>query len=304
MNKIPIFLTLISIVCIIPISSIPDSDAKLWDFVVEVGFLKNTNTEENNPTVVGTIFDHAYRPLSNVDVKITFAGQSYMLETNSLGEFEKQLEISELKPRTYSVHVLATTDDGKKGMAKTTLKIDGHVEKAAKFQRQLDYMEMIHDSSKLRKNSQDPISVILYEHYMKLQENIGNSHNDEKSLNITQEKIKEIRQLVYEKLMIDVEKHQPTIRNFDDSSKLSRFLQNLDDDKRTLFELQLNSTQIRHTEAQNIMQDILKNGGNFNDARQAYLEHLSITQEEMNLIIKNIENPEISSQSPTNSTKN
>ncbi len=85
MNKIPIFLTLISIVCIIPISSIPDSDAKLWDFVVEVGFLKNTHTEENNPTVVGTIFDHAYRLLSNVDVKITFAGQSYMLETNSLG---------------------------------------------------------------------------------------------------------------------------------------------------------------------------------------------------------------------------
>ena len=36
---------------------------------------------------------------------------------------------------------------------------------------------------------------------------------------------------------------------FDDSTKLGKFLQNLDDDKRTLFELQLNSTKLRFIEA-------------------------------------------------------
>jgi len=93
-------------------------------------------------------------------------------------------------------------------------------------------------------------------------------------------------------------------RSFDDSTKLGKFLQNLDDEKRTLFELQLNSTKLRFIEAQNIMQDILKNGGTASDARTAYLDYLSITQEEMNSFTQNIEKTEISSKPITNSTEN
>ena len=87
-------------------------------------------------------------------------------------------------------------------------------------------------------------------------------------------------------------------------SKLGKFLLNLDDDKRTLFELQMNSTKLRFIEAQNIMQNILKNGGTVSDARMAYLDHLAITQEEMNSFTLNIEKTEISSKPITNSTEN
>ncbi len=85
-----------------------------------------------------------------------------------------------------------------------------------------------------------------------------------------------------EKLMQSLEDRPLVTRDFDDSTKLGKFLQNLDDEKRTLFELQLNSTKLRFVEAQNIMQEILKNGGTTSDARAAYLDYLSITQEEMN----------------------
>ncbi len=91
---------------------------------------------------------------------------------------------------------------------------------------------------------------------------------------------------------------------YTESAKLERFLENLDDDKRVLFELQLNSTKIRFNEAQNIMKDVLINGGTLNDAKQAYLDHLSITQNEMGLIVKNLEKTEISSKPSTNSTEN
>ena len=114
MNKIPIILTSLTIVCIIASSSIPDSEAKLWDFVVDAEFLKNIIAEGKNPIIIGTVVDHAYHPVSNVDVKLTFAGESYMLKTDRNGEFGKQLNASELKPRTYSINILATTDDGKK----------------------------------------------------------------------------------------------------------------------------------------------------------------------------------------------
>ncbi|MDP6303463.1 MAG: carboxypeptidase regulatory-like domain-containing protein, partial [Candidatus Nitrosopelagicus sp.] len=76
------------------------------------------------------------------------------------------------------------------------------------------------------------------------------------------------------------------------------------DEKRTLFELQMNSTKLRFTEAQNLMQNILKNGGTASDARMAYLDHLAITQEEMNSFTLNIEKTEISSKPTTNSTEN
>ncbi len=304
MNKIPIILTTLALVCIFVSSTIPDSEAKLWDFIVDVEFLKSPINEGKNPILIGTVVDHAYRPLSNIDVKLTVAGESHMLKTDGNGEFGKQIDVSELEPRTYSILVFATDDDGKKGMTRTTLEVSGHTEKSAKYERQLESMELANDLSKLRPNSNDPISVILYQHYLKLQENAAKAKYEEKLLDLPQQKIRDARQMTYEKLMQSLEDRPLITRDFDDSTKLGKFLQNLDDEKRTLFELQLNSTKLRFVEAQNIMQEILKNGGTASDARAAYLDYLSITQEEMNSFTLNIEKTEISSKPSTNSTQN
>ena len=304
MNKIPIILTTLALVCIFASSTIPDSEAKLWDFIVDVEFLKSPINEGKNPILIGTVVDHAYRPLSNIDVKLTVAGESHMLKTDGNGEFGKQIDVTELEPRTYSILVFATDDDGKKGMTRTTLEVSGHTEKSAKYDRQLKSMELANDLSKLRPNSNDPISVILYQHYLKLQENAAKAKYEEKLLDLPQQKIRDARQMTYEKLMQSLEDRPLITRDFDDSTKLGKFLQNLDDEKRTLFELQLNSTKLRFVEAQNIMQEILKNGGTTSDARAAYLDYLSITQEEMNSFTQNIEKTEISSKPSTNSTQN
>lgn len=304
MNKIPIILTTLTLVCIFVSSTIPDSEAKLWDFIVDVEFLKSPINEGKNPILIGTVVDHAYRPLSNIDVKLTVAGESHMLKTDGNGEFGKQIDVTELEPRTYSILVFATDDDGKKGMTRTTLEVSGHTEKSAKYDRQLESMELANDLSKLRPNSNDPISVILYQHYLKLQENAAKAKYEEKLLDLPQQKIRDARQMTYEKLMQSLEDRPLITRDFDDSTKLGKFLQNLDDEKRTLFELQLNSTKLRFVEAQNIMQEILKNGGTVSDARAAYLDYLSITQEEMNSFTLNIEKTEISSKPSTNSTQN
>ena len=304
MNKIPIILTTLALVCIFASSTIPDSEAKLWDFIVDVEFLKSPINEGKNPILIGTVVDHAYRPLSNIDVKLTVAGESHMLKTDGNGEFGKQIDVTELEPRTYSILVFATDDDGKKSMSRTTLEVSGHTEKSAKYERQLESMELANDLSKLRPNSNDPISVILYQHYLKLQENAAKAKYEEKLLDLPQQKIRDARQMTYEKLMQSLEDRPLITRDFDDSTKLGKFLQNLDDEKRTLFELQLNSTKLRFVEAQNIMQEILKNGGTASDARAAYLDYLSITQEEMNSFTQNIEKTEISSKPSTNSTQN
>ena len=304
MNKIPIILTTLALVCIFASSTIPDSEAKLWDFIVDVEFLKSPINEGKNPILIGTVVDHAYRPLSNIDVKLTVAGESHMLKTDGNGEFGKQIDVTELEPRTYSILIFATDDDGKKGMTRTTLEVSGHTEKSAKYERQLESMELANYLSKLRPNSNDPISVILYQHYLKLQENAAKAKYEEKLLDLPQQKIRDARQMTYEKLMQSLEDRPLITRDFDDSTKLGKFLQNLDDEKRTLFELQLNSTKLRFVEAQNIMQEILKNGGTVSDARAAYLDYLSITQEEMNSFTQNIEKTEISSKPITNSTEN
>jgi hypothetical protein len=165
-------------------------------------------------------------------------------------------------------------------------------------------MELANDLSKLRQNSNDPISVILYQHYLKLQESAAHAKYEEQLLNIPQQKIRDARQMTYDSLMKSLEERPLVTRDLDDSTKLGKFLKNLDDEKRTLFELQLNSTKIRFTEAQNIMHEILKNGGSSIDARAAYLDYLSITQEEMNSFTLNIEKTEISSKPSTNSTEN
>ena len=304
MNKITIILALVSIGCIFTLSSISDSEAKLWDFVVDVGIQNNSTEEIKNMSVIGTVVDHAYKPLSDIDVKVTFAGESHMLKTDELGEFRKQFDSSNFEPRTYSVQVYAASDDGKQGMARTSFHIDGHTQKSAKFERQLESMEMANDPSKLRKNSNDPISVILYQHYLQLQEKIVKAQYEEQLLNEYQNEIKAIKQISFEKLMDTLDEHTLVFTEIDKSPKMQRFLGSLDTEKKEIFGLQLNFTKMRVAEAQHAMQYVLNNGGSLADARQAYLDHASITQEELNSYTIKPEKTVESIQPPTNSTKN
>ena len=222
MNKILLVLVTLAITSIFVSSSIPDSEAKLWDFIVDVEFLKSPINEGKNPILIGTVVDHAYRPLSNIDVKLTVAGESHMLKTDGNGEFGKSIDVTELEPRTYSILVFATDDDGKKGMTRTTLEVSGHTEKSAKYERQLESMELANDLSKLRLNSNDPISVILYQHYLRLQENVAQAKYEEKLLDLPQQKIRDARQMTHEKLMQSLDERPLITRAFDDSTKLGK----------------------------------------------------------------------------------
>ena len=286
------------------LTSIPDSEARLWDYIIDIEFVKNPIPHGEKSILIGTVLDHAYRPVSDVNVKVMVAGESYALKTDERGEFGKQIDSSHLAPRTYSVQIIASSDNGKKSMARTTFNIEGHVGKNAVYEKQLESMKLANDPSKLRKNSNDPISIILYEHYLKLQEKSLQEKHKEELLNAPQEKIREIRQIVKDKLKQNLDERPLLTKNFNDSLKLSKFLQNLDDDTRNLFELQLNSTKLRFIDGQNIMQDILMNGGSYQEARKAYLEYMSITQEEMNSFTKNMEKSENSLKPSTNSTEN
>tara|TARA_A100001037_G_scaffold181202_1_gene162409 strand:- start:309 stop:1223 length:915 start_codon:yes stop_codon:yes gene_type:complete len=304
MNNLIILFSIIAIGCTFLFSSIPDSEAKLWDYIIDVEFLENPISQEKNPIVTGIVVDHAYKPVSQAKVKVTFAGESYVLITDMSGEFGKQFDANKLKPRTYTVQILVTSDDGKKGMTRTSLQIDGHTEKSAKYDRQIEFMEIANDPSKLRKNSNDPISEILFQHYLELQEKAAYAQYEEKLLDIRQQKIREIRQIVNDDLMKELDERLPYTRQFDESPKSSEFLESLDDEKRYLFELQMNSTKIRFVEAQNLIQTLLNNGTSYDQARIAYFDHLSITQEEMNSYTKNIENNKFSKKPSTNSTEN
>ena len=308
MNNLTIFLSIFAIACTFLFSAIPDSESKLWDYVVDVKFLENPISQGNNSILVGTVVDHAYRPVSQADVKVTFAGESYMLKTDSDGEFGKQLDVSELKPRTYSVQIFVSTDDGKKSMARTTLHIDGHTEKSAKYERQIESMELANDPSKLRKNSNDPISEILFQHYLELQEKATHAQYEEELLNESKNEIKLIRQIVYEKLLEELEKRPLVYTQIGDTPKMLSFLGNLDPERKEIFNLQLNTTKLRVMHAQIAMQTVLNNGGSLEDARQAYFDHAAITHEELNSLIfspeTNIKLSESVSLSDSISTKN
>jgi len=304
MNRHFVVITILSIGLMFSLSSIPTSEAKLWDFILDVEFLENPIPAGKNPILSGNIVDHAYRPVSGIDIKIVFAGDSYFVTSDKNGEFGKQFDSDTLKPRTYSVQIIATSDDGKMSMTRTTLQIDGHVEKNAKYERQIEFMELANDPSKLRKNSNDPISKILYEHYLKLQEQSANAKYEEELLDLPQQKIREIRKQVNDELIKELNERPLVIRQFDNFPKFSNFIENLDDDKKYLFESQMNSTKIRFIEAQNIMQTLLKNGTSYDNARLAYLDQLSITQDEMSAFIENIGKSESSPKLSTNSTEN
>jgi len=283
-------------------SNLPFSESVLWDLIIDVELEQSPLYVGEIPVVSVSVTDHASKPVSGAEVKVRLYSDSITVLTDTTGSFKVEFSEFDGLPGNYIVNVLATTNDGKIGLASTEFQVTGELlvqsysEKILSTIEALKYLHASPDDFEY-----DPIGLILYNYYQNLQLEFLYEINSQTELDKEQQLISEQREQSIELTEQVIEEKNPSAGLYS-GFKYDRFVDNLDRSVKDIIVNQLNYTVIVFGEAQAAFDEVISNGGSYQEARLAYYEKASISREVMNdLTTLNVENT--TSGNFTNSTE-
>jgi len=288
MNKIQLFFIIFSMLLVIPLTS--DSQAVLWDLLIEANVENSPLYSGDRPIVSGIIVDHASKPVHNATVNIRSEAMSIFTKTSQSGEFQVELGKHERLPGNYIVNISANTPDGATGISSIQFQVKGELAHATANHVKLSTLEA---QKYLKASPEDfdnnPVGFMLYNYYQKVYQDY--LKDEEISNKITQEKItSELQKEDTEKLRLKaIEKFNPSYGIFT-GPEYENYVNSLNDGVRDTVVEQLNFTKNLFEEAQELRIKILENGGSAEEAQIAYLDKLIVTREMIESINNNSTN--------------
>jgi len=276
-------------------SNLPLSESVLWDLIIYVELEQSPIHFGDIPVVLGSVTDHAWKPVSGAEVKVRLGLDSIMVLTDTTGNFRVEFSEFEELPGRYIVNVLATTSDGKIGLASTEFQVKGDLlvqSYSEKLLSTVEALKYLHASPEDFEN--DPIGFTLYNYYQNIQAEFLDEINSQSELDEEQQLINEQRDLINDLTQQIIEEVNPGAGIYS-GFKYDRFVDNLDLSVKDIIVNQLNYTVTLFEEAQEAFDEVLASGGTYHEARLAYYEKASISREVMNeLTIMNIKNTTVS----------
>ncbi len=283
-------------------SNLPLSESVLWDLIIDVKLEQSPLYVGEIPVISVSVTDHASKPVSGAEVKVRLYSESITILTDTTGSFKVEFSEFDGLPGNYIVNVVATTSDGKIGLASTNFQVKGELlvqsysEKILSTVEALKYLHASPDDFEY-----DPIGLILYNYYQNLQLEFLYEINSQTELDKEQQLIAEQREQSIELTEQIIEEANPGAGIYS-GYKYDRFVDNLDLSVKDIIVNQLNYTVTMFEEAQAAFDEVISNDGSYQEARLAYYEKASISREVMNdLSTLNVENT--TSGSFTNSTE-
>jgi len=283
-------------------SNLPLSESVLWDLIIDIKLEQSPLYVGEIPVVFVSVTDHASKPVSGAEVKVRLYSDSITVLTDTTGSLKVEFSEFDGLPGNYIVNVMATTSDGKIGLASTEFQVKGDLlvqsysEKILSTVEALKYLHASPDDFEY-----DPIGLILYNYYQNLQLEFLYEINSQTELDKEQQLIDEQRQQSIELTEQTIEEKNPEAGTYY-GFKYDRFVDNLDHSVKDIIVNQLNYTVTVFEEAQAAFDEVISNGGSYQEARLAYYEKASISREVMNdLSTLNVENT--TSGNFTNSTE-
>lgn len=266
--------TLIAILCMtVLLASISTAYAtQLWDLIVTVKTQQERININDRPVVFGTVLNHAMKPVSDADVRISFANISVNTKTDSGGNFQYEFG-NQTMPGLFAVNVYVKSGD-LIGLAKTSIRIGDE---------QPTFDEIYYKSDEFFGNKTLPnggYTELELRQYQKFIE--GQLRQKEKQANIDAKKllVQQKQSLAQQRLEEAMRERQvgPGVLSDKDHKE---YLTKVDPRIRNTISAQLNYTKQMFSEAQYAMKLVLDNGGSLQDARAAYFEKLAITRDQL-----------------------
>ena len=259
-------------------SFIPTSQAELWDFVVELNVENGAIYSGDTVVVTGRVVDHAYKTHPGVEVFIRAGSDSTKTFTEPDGQFRAEFADFQRVPGTYTVNVIASWY-GMTGMSSTQFQVKGDITPVSALQEKLSTEQARkYLGSNESDFEKDPIGQTLFKYYHGLHDEL--IKENKKSLEPKEDQIflEQQRRIASELKSQAIEEHSPGAGiyggiHYDD------YINSLNPEIRDLVIAQLHFTKNNFVEAQNIRDEIIANGGTYEEARQAYLDKISTSRE-------------------------
>ena len=258
-------------------SFIPTSQAELWEFIVELDMEEKVVYSGDTVVVTGRIVDHSYEPTRGVEVLIRTGSETTKAFTDPDGVFRGEFTEFQRIPGTYTVNVIASWY-GMTGLASTQFQVKGDITPISALQEKLSTEEarkyLGSNETDFEKN---PIGQTLFKYYHGLHEELIREKK-EMMKPIEEQKILEQQRAIAENLKNDAIEKRTTDAGIYDGIRYEDYIRNLDPQIKDLVANQMNFTKNNFAEAQNIRDEIIKNGGTYEEARQAFLDKIAISK--------------------------
>ena len=259
-------------------SFIPTSEAELWELVVDVNVGKEAIHSGETLVISGTIVDHAYKPMRGVEVFIRAGSDTTKAFTNPAGEFRGEIKDFQRIPGIYKVNVIASWY-GMTGLTSTEFRVNGDVSQVSALQEKLSTDEarkyLGSQESDFEKN---PIGQTLFKYYHGLLDELILEQKESRESNAEQIYLEQQRQIAEDLRNQAIEIYNPSAGTFD-GYQYDSYIDNLNPEIKDLIASQLNFTKNTFEEAQKLRDETLANGGTYEEARQAYLDMISMSKE-------------------------
>jgi hypothetical protein len=259
-------------------SFIPSSQAVLWEFVVELDVENGVVQSGDTVVVTGRVVDHAYEPTRGVEVLIRTGTDTTKAFTDTDGTFRGEFVDFQRVPGTYIVNVVASWY-GMTGLASTEFQVKGDSSPVSILQQQLSTDQarkyLGSNESDFEKN---PIGQTLFKYYHGLLEKLVKEKKEANEPSAEQIFLEQQRRIAENLRNQAVEEYQPGFGTYD-GYQYENYIAGLNPEIRDLVSKQLSFTKNNFLDAQKIKAEILENGGTYEEARQAYLDRLTIPNE-------------------------
>lgn len=263
---------------IMMLSFIPASDAILWELIVDLNMEKGIVYSGETVVVTGKVVDHAYDPIRGAEILVRTGADTTKAFTDPDGIFRAKFENFERVPGTYNVNVIATWY-GMTGLSSTQFELKGDVTPVSGLQAKLStdearkYLSANEDDFE-----RDPIGQTLFKYYHGLLEELILEKKN--MFKMTEEEIHLEKQSIIAQQLREqaIEEYQPGAGTYG-GYQYDDYVKTLNPEIRDLVISQLNFTKNTFEEAQKIREEILANGGTYDEARQAYLDMITIPKE-------------------------
>ena len=261
-------------------SFIPASQAVLWELVIDLNVEKGVINSGETVVITGTIVDHAYKPIRGAEVLIRAGSDTTKAFTDIDGTFKGEFKDFQRIPGKYIVNVIASWY-GMTGLKSTDFQVKGNVSQFSILQEKLSTDEAIKylsaNESDFEKN---PIGQTLFNYYHGLLEELVLEKKENLEPLEHQIFIEEQRKIAEELRNQKIEEFDPGAGTYG-GYKYDDYINGINPEIRDLVISQLEFTKNKFEEAQKIRDEILANGGTHEEARQAYLDMLSIPKEKL-----------------------
>jgi hypothetical protein len=262
-------------------SLIQTSQAELWEFIIEADVENNIVHSGDTVIVTGTVVDQAYKSTRGVEILIRAGSETTKAFTSPDGTFRGEFTDFQRIPGTYIVNVIASWD-GMTGMINTQFQVKGDTTVGRAIIERLSTDEAIkYLSSNESDFEKNPIGQTLFKYYHELHDELIKEKKKANKVDKKQILLNQQRTVAENLKNNALTKYNPKAGVYD-GYQYEQYIHSLNPKIRDRIANQLNFTKSNFVDAQNIRDEILEKGGTYEEAKQAYLDRISISKEELN----------------------